>query len=203
MLPGGLLPARLLLKRSAPRLGNQAGVPLIHGPRVWFAGPVNVDVRALASSDWPDVRAIFAQGIETGDATFETVAPDWAEWDGSHRDDCRLVARVAGDVAGWAALSPVSDRCAYGGVAETSVYVASAMRGRGVGGALLRYLVVASEEAGIWTLQAGVFPENERSVRLHRAQGFRVVGLRERLGQSGGRWRDVLLLERRSSAVGT
>lgn len=164
---------------------------------------MNVDVRALASSDWPDVRAILAQGIETGNATFETVAPEWAEWDRSHRDDCRLVARVAGGVVGWAALSPLSDRCAYGGVAETSVYVASAMRGRGVGGALLRHLVVASEEAGIWTLQAGVFPENERSVRLHRAQGFRVVGVRERLGQSGGRWRDVLLLERRSSAVGT
>ena len=164
---------------------------------------MDVDVEVLEASDWPDVLTIYTQGIETGDATFETEAPDWAEWDASHRADCRLLARVDGEVAGWAALSSVSDRCAYGGVAETSVYVASAMRARGVGGALLRHLVAASEEAGIWTLQAGVFPENERSVRLHLSQGFRIVGLRERLGRSHGTWRDVLLLERRSSAVGT
>ncbi len=172
-------------------------------PLTWFAEAMDVHVGPLEASDWPDVRAIFMQGIETGDATFETAAPAWAEWDASHRADCRLVARVDGEVAGWAALSPVSDRCVYGGVAESSVYVASTMRGRGVGRALLRRLVAASEEAGIWTLQAGVFPENERSVGLHQAQGFRVVGVRERLGQSGGRWRDVLLLERRTGAVGT
>jgi L-amino acid N-acyltransferase YncA len=164
---------------------------------------MDVDVGVLEASDWLDVRAIYTQGIETGNATFETEALDWAEWDASHRADCRLVARVDGEVAGWAALSPVSDRCAYGGVAETSVYVESTMRGRGVGSTLLRSLVAASEEAGIWTLQAGVFPENEQSVRLHRALGFRIVGVRERLGRSGGAWRDVLLLERRSNAVGT
>lgn len=164
---------------------------------------MDVHVGTLAASDWPDVRAIYTQGIATGDATFETAAPDWAEWDASHRAECRLVARIDGVVAGWAALSPVSDRCAYGGVAETSVYVASTMRARGVGSALLRNLVAASEEAGIWTLQAGVFPENERSVTLHLSQGFRIVGVRERLGRSGGTWRDVLLLERRSSIAGT
>jgi L-amino acid N-acyltransferase YncA len=172
--------------------------------RVWFAGAVEVVVGALERNDWPDVRAIFTQGIEAGDATFETAAPDWADWDAAHRADCRLVARVDGEVVGWAALSPVSERCAYDGVAETSVYVSTAMHGRGVGGELLRHLIAASEEAGIWTLQAGVFPENERSVRLHRAQGFRIVGVRERFGHGGdGAWRDVLLLERRSSAVGT
>jgi phosphinothricin acetyltransferase len=164
---------------------------------------MDVDIGVLEASDWPDVAAVYAQGIETGDATFETAVPGWSEWDSTHRDDCRLVARVDGEIAGWAALSSVSDRCAYDGVAETSVYVASAMRARGVGGTLLRHLVAASEEAGIWTLQAGVFPENERSVRLHLSQGFRVVGVRERLGRSHGTWRDVLLLERRSGAVGT
>ena len=164
---------------------------------------MDVHVEVFEASDWPGVAAIHMQGIETGDATFETAPPEWSEWDSTHRDDCRLVARVNGDVAGWAALSPVSDRCVYGGVAETSVYVASAMRARGVGGALLRHLVAASEEAGIWTLQAGLFPENERSLRLHLSQGFRIVGVRERLGRSQGTWRDVLLLERRSSVVGT
>jgi L-amino acid N-acyltransferase YncA len=164
---------------------------------------MDVDIGALEASDWPDVAAIFTQGIETGDATFETAPPEWSEWDSTHRLDCRFVARVDDEVAGWAALSPVSDRCVYGGVAETSVYVASAMRARGVGGALLRHLVAASEEAGIWTLQAGVFPENERSVSLHLSQGFRIVGVRERLGRSHGTWRDVLLLERRSGEVGT
>ena len=164
---------------------------------------MDVHVGVLEPSDWPDVAAIYTQGIETGDATFETAPPEWSEWDSTNRDDCRLVARVDGDIAGWGALSPVSDRCVYGGVAETSVYVASAMRARGVGGALLRHLVAASEEAGIWTLEAGVFPENERSVRVHLSQGFRIVGVRERLGCSHGTWRDVLLLERRSTTVGT
>src|SRR5215212_8676411 len=129
--------------------------------RVWFAEAMDVHVGVIEESDWADVAAIYTQGMERGDATFETAPPGWSEWDSSHRGDCRLVARVDGDVAGWAALTPVSDRWVYGGVAETSVYVASAMRARGVGGVLLRHLVAASEDAGIWTLQAGVFPENE------------------------------------------
>ncbi|MBI4500971.1 MAG: N-acetyltransferase [Gemmatimonadetes bacterium] len=148
------------------------------------------------------VLAIFAEGIATGDATFETAVPTWEKWDQGHLPKCRLVARAGPDVLGWAALSPVSDRCAYGGVAEVSVYVASAARGKGVGRKLLAELVKASEEAGLWTLQAGIFPENRASVALHLAAGFREVGRREKLGRLKGRWRDVLMLERRSTVVG-
>lgn len=158
-------------------------------------------VRELVAADWPRVRAIYEDGIASGDATFETEAPSWEEWDAGHLA-LRLVAERDGDVVGWAALSAVSDRCVYQGVAEASVYVAEAARGAGVGRALLEEIVARSEEAGIWTLQAGIFPENEASLRLHRACGFREVGVRERLGEVEGVWRDVLLLERRSGVVG-
>jgi phosphinothricin acetyltransferase len=147
------------------------------------------------------VRAIYEDGIASGDATFETEAPEWDAWDAAHSGP-RIVAERDGAVVGWAALSPVSGRCVYRGVAEVSVYVAEAARGAGVGRMLLGELVARSEEAGIWTLQAGVFPENEASLRLHRACGFRDVGVRERLGELGGVWRDVVLLERRSELVG-
>lgn len=161
-------------------------------------------VRPITADDRERVLEIYAEGIATGHATFETEAPSWEAWDETHLEDCRLVAEGAeGErILGWAALSPVSDRCVYGGVAEVSVYVDGAERGRGVGSGLLRALVEASEDEGVWTLQAGVFPENEASVALHRTCGFRVVGRRERLGRLGGRWRDVLLLERRSDVVG-
>ena len=135
-------------------------------------------------------------------ATFETEAPAWERWDATHRPGERFVARESTTVLGWAALSPVSDRCVYGGVAEVSVYVAAAARGRGVGLALLRRLIDASEDAGVWTLQAGIFPENRASVVLHERCGFRQVGRRERIGTMQGVWRDVLLLERRSERVG-
>ncbi len=154
------------------------------------------------AADWPAVRAIYAEGIATRNATFETDAPEWGAWDRAHLDACRLVARVDGEVAGWAALSPVSDRCVYGGVAEVSVYVGTDFTGRGVGGALLEALIGASEAEGLWTLQAGVFPENEASISLHRKHGFRQVGIRERLGRLDGEWRDVALLERRSDVAG-
>lgn len=157
----------------------------------------------MTEADWVDVRSIYKEGIATGQATFETAAPEWPAWDAAHRPDARLIARLGEEVVGWAALSPVSDRCAYGGVAEVSVYVAGASRGLGIGQALLKALITASEAAGIWTLQAGIFPENEASVRLHRSCGFREVGRRERLGRLHGLWRDVLLLERRSEVVGT
>jgi L-amino acid N-acyltransferase YncA len=164
---------------------------------------VDVVLEPLVAGDWPAVRVIYEEGIRDGDATFESSAPAWEEWDASHRSDCRLVARVGDRVVGWVALSPVSERCAYGGVAETSVYVAADARGRGIGAALLRAVIAASEEAGIWTLQAGVFPENVASLRLHEAHGFRRVGVRERLGRGPkGQWRDVILLERRSAVVG-
>lgn len=162
-----------------------------------------VEILPLSPAHWNDVRAIYEAGIATGQATFETAAPAWAAWDAAHLADCRLVARRDGQIIGWAALSPVSSRCVYGGVAEVSVYVADGARGQGTGRALLAALVAASEAAGLWTLQAGIFPENEASVRLHQACGFRVVGRRERLGQLHGVWRDVLLLERRSAVAGS
>ncbi len=156
----------------------------------------------MTPGDWPSVREIYADGIATGDATFESAVPEWESWDAGHLKACRLVAEDAGQVAGWAAISPVSDRCTYGGVAEVSVYVARKVRGRGVGRRLLERLIEESERHGIWTLQAGIFPENKASVALHERAGFRVVGTRERLGRLNGRWRDVLLLERRSTSTG-
>ncbi len=156
----------------------------------------------MAPADWPGVRAIYEEGIATGLATFETAAPEWETWDVAHLRECRLVASPEGRVLGWAALSPVSGRCVYAGVAEVSVYVAAAARGRGVGRALLDALVVASEARGLWTLEAGIFSENHASLTLHARSGFRVVGRRERIGQLHGVWRDTLLLERRSSVVG-
>ena len=162
---------------------------------------VETTVDALTAGDWPAVSAIYAEGIASGSATFETEVPSWEAWDETHLDQ-RLVAKRDGEVVGWAALSQVSERCVYAGVAEVSVYVGASARGQGVGRALLDALVRASEASGVWTLQAGIFPENLASLRLHRACGFRVVGVRERLGQLDGVWRDVVFLERRSREVG-
>jgi L-amino acid N-acyltransferase YncA len=157
-------------------------------------------VRDLRPDDWPAVRAIYEDGIRSG-ATFETQAPTWEAWDAAH-PELRLVAERAGGVAGWAALSPYSDRCCYRGVGEVSVYVAEAARGSGVGRLLLEALVERSERAGYWTLNAGLFPENEASLQLHHSCGFRVIGVRERFGQLDGLWRDTVWLERRSTVVG-
>ncbi|HET6341870.1 MAG TPA: GNAT family N-acetyltransferase [Gemmatimonadota bacterium] len=162
-----------------------------------------IRIEPMRESDWPAVADVYRQGIVSGHATFETDVPSREAWDSSHLRAPRLVAREADRLLGWAALSPVSDRCVYGGVAEVSVYVDGAARGRGIGRRLLESLVQASEEAGIWTLQAGIFPENEASLAIHRSCGFRVVGRRERLGRLAGEWRDVILLERRSTRVGT
>jgi L-amino acid N-acyltransferase YncA len=156
----------------------------------------------MANEDWPTVREIYAEGIATGNATFETVVPDWPKWDSGHHKKCRLLARDDREIVGWAALSPVSSRQVYAGVSEVSIYVAGSARGRGVGKALLNALIEASERSGIWTLQAGIFPENVASVQLHKSCGFREVGLRQRVGQLAGVWRDVCLLERRSRSVG-
>ena len=158
-------------------------------------------LRDLRAEDWPAVRAIYEEGIRGGDATFEIEPPSWDRWDAAH-PQLRMVAERGDVIVGWAAVSPVSDRCCYEGVGEVSVYVAEAARGSGVGRALLDELVELSERAGYWTLNAGVFPENEASIRLHKAYGFREVGVRERLGQLHGVWRDVVLLERRSTLVG-
>lgn len=157
-----------------------------------------IEVRPLRPADWDRVRAIYEEGIATGDATFETEAPDWAAWDRSHLNRPRLVACIDGRVQGWASLSPVSARCVYGGVAELSIYVAAGARGGGIGKALLTRLIAESEAGGLWTVEAGVFPENRASIALLEGFGFRVVGVREKLGRLRGRWRDVVLLERRS-----
>lgn len=161
-----------------------------------------IAIAPLTSAHWESVRSIYLEGIATGNATFQQTAPDWPDWDKNHLQTCRIVAVSSDEILGWAALSPVSSRCVYAGVAEVSVYVAPSTQGSGVGTALLSHLVAASEAAGIWTLQAGIFPENAASVRLHAGAGFRVVGTREHLGSMNGSWRDVLLMERRSSVVG-
>jgi phosphinothricin acetyltransferase len=158
-------------------------------------------VRDLREDDWPAVRAIYEEGIRSGDATFETEPPAWEEWDAAH-PALRLVAERGGSVVGWAALSRSSSRYCYRGVGQVSVYVAEAARGVGIGRLLLERLVAYSEAAGYWTLGARIFPENEASLRLHRACGFRELGVHERLGESGGVWRDVVWLERRSEVVG-
>jgi L-amino acid N-acyltransferase YncA len=156
----------------------------------------------MTAEDWPRLREIYLEGIATANATFETEAPDWQHWDMCHVPSCRLIATLDERTAGWAALSPVSPRLVYAGVAEVSVYVSAATRGRGLGKALLTALIRESEQHGFWTLQAGIFPENVGSIALHRACGFRQVGVRERLGRLGNHWRDVVLLERRSKIVG-
>ena len=157
----------------------------------------------MTPDDYPAVAAIYREGIATGNATFNTEAPGWEAWDRGHLADSRLVAVDGGRVVGWAALSSVSDRCVYGGVAEVQVYVGASARGKGVGLALLTGLSAESERHGIWTLQAGIFPENTASVAVHERAGYRLVGRRERLGRTAaGTWRDVLLLERRSPVVG-
>jgi len=160
-----------------------------------------VTIRDLRPGDWLAVRAIYEEGIRGGDATFETETPSWERWDAAH-PELRLVAERDGAVVGWATLAPASPRRCYRGVGDVSVYVAEAARGAGLGRTLLEELVERSEQAGYWTLTAGVFPENEPSLRLHKACGFREVGVRERIGESAGIWRDVVLLERRSRAVG-
>lgn len=161
-----------------------------------------VTITPMLPADWDRVRDIYEAGIATGQATFETAAPPWDAWDRAHRPDCRLVARGDDAVIGWTALTPVSNRCVYGGVAEVSIYIAPTHQRQGVGRALLAELIGLSESAGLWMLQACVFPENRASVALHQAAGFRVVGCRERLGCLHGVWRDILLLERRSQVIG-
>jgi phosphinothricin acetyltransferase len=164
-------------------------------------GVGRVAVEEMTAADWPAVAEIYRRGLDTGHASFETEVPAYEEWDRAHLEWPRLVARLDGDVIGWAALSPVSDRCVYGGVAEDSVYVAAAVTGRGIGRRLLSELVRRAEDAGVWTIQAGLFPENTASLAMHERCGFRVVGRRERLGKHHGTWRDVLLVERRSDRI--
>ncbi len=153
----------------------------------------------MLPAHWEAVARIYGEGIASGNATFETEVPGWESWDRAHLPELRLVALARGEPTGWAALSPVSGRCVYAGVVESSVYVAAQARGQGVGRELMEELIRRAEAAGIWTIQTGIFPENEASLALHERVGFRVVGTRERLGAHHGVWRDVLFLERRSA----
>jgi L-amino acid N-acyltransferase YncA len=160
-----------------------------------------IEIRHLRPGDWPEVARIYGEGIATGNATFETEIPSWEAWDAAHLTEHRFVAVADGRVVGWIALASVSARACYAGVAEVSAYVAVDARGEGVGGELLAALISSSEQVGIWTLQTGVFPENEASLGLLRRFGFRVVGTHERIGRLHGVWRDVVLVERRSEVV--
>jgi L-amino acid N-acyltransferase YncA len=159
-------------------------------------------VEEMQLHDWKAVVEIYTQGLATGQATFETHAPSWEQWDANHIRECRLVARANGVVLGWAALSLVSRRSVYAGVAEVSIYISSSARGQGVGRALMKVLINRSEDHGYWTLQSSVFPENIGSVALHLNHGFREIGRRKRIAKLAGVWRDTVMFERRSLLVG-
>jgi len=159
-------------------------------------------ITAIHRDDWPGILAIYREAISERQATFETSAPSWDSWDASHCPDCRLVARTDEDIVGWAAISPVSRRECYSGVAEVSVYVRQSARGQGLGAALLGHLIAESEARGYWTLQGATFPENKASLRLQASHGFRVIGERRRIARLDGVWRDTVLTERRSPQVG-
>lgn len=162
-----------------------------------------INIRALEPNDWNDVKGIYIEGIATRQATFQTDAPSWEDWDQAHLPTLRYVGIKDGQIAGWIALSPVSGRCVYAGVAEVSIYVSEKFRGQKVGFYLLEFLIAESEKQGIWTLQAGIFPENYASLSLHQKSGFRIIGFREKVGKQHGIWRNVNLLERRSKIAGT
>ncbi|MFW5988384.1 MAG: N-acetyltransferase family protein [bacterium] len=160
-------------------------------------------ISILKPQYWDQIKEIYMEGIKSRNATFETEAPNWKEWNKSHIDSCRIVARKEDNIYGWTALSPVSSRCVYTGVAEVSIYVGLKYQGKGIGTSLFKKLIKLSEKNGFWTLQASIFPENESSMLLHKKCGFRVVGIRKKLGKmENGNWRDVVLLERRSTNVG-
>jgi len=161
-----------------------------------------MEIEQLTEKHWREVSAIYASGLATGHANFSSQVPGWAEWDNAHLKSCRIVMTDDGKVLGWAALTAISDRCVYAGVAEVSVYMAENARGSGIGKRLLNAIVDESEKNNLWTLEARIFAENLASIKIHQANGFRIVGLRERIGQLNGIWRDTMLLERRSSKIG-
>ena len=163
---------------------------------------MEVSFRSMIPADWSIVSVIYEQGIATGDATFELMSPSWKEWNTAHLKNCRIVAETDGKVVGWTALSPVSGRCVYAGVAEISIYISAGYRGLKIGARLLDQLISESEKEGLWTLQAGIFPENKASLKIHQVAGFRIVGFREKIGKMKGIWRDNLVLERRSKING-
>lgn len=160
-----------------------------------------MEIIEMLPSHWESVKQIYAEGIDTGNATFQTAIPTWIEWDEAHVKNSRLIAVEDTEVQGWAALTPVSGRCVYAGVGEVSVYVSEKTRGKGVGKKLLNALINESEKNNFWTLQAGIFPENYASIKIHEECGFRIIGSREKIGQMNGQWRDTLLLEKRSQSA--
>ncbi len=158
--------------------------------------------RNLKETDWEQVSQIYQEGLDTGNATFESNLPSWNEWNNGHLKKCRIIAEIKNKIVGWSALSPVSSRCVYGGVAEVSVYVSTKFSGKKIGTKLLERLITESENNEIWTLQAGIFPENKGSLTIHERLGFRKVGYREKIGKMNGVWRNTILLERRSNITG-
>ncbi len=161
-----------------------------------------MEIKSLEVHHWNEVKRIYEEGIATRNATFESSAPSWELWNEAHLKQSRFVVVDEEIVTGWAALTPVSDRCVYAGVAEISVYVSESYRGMKIGNMLLQQLIESSEKEGIWTLQAGIFPENKASIALHKRNGFQLIGTRQKIGKMGNVWRDTLLLERRSKTVG-
>ncbi len=184
--------------KNRPQRNRNPVVPLVQAA----VKSIHMTIRDMHSADWGQVSQIYADGIATGFATFETSTPTYDHWDKAHTAHCRFVAEEAGEILGWVALSPVSSRCVYGGVAEVSVYIATKNRGKGIGKLLMEHLILESEKAGYWTLQSGIFPENLGSIKLHEKVGFRYIGKRERVGKIKGVWKDNLLFEKRSQIVG-
>jgi phosphinothricin acetyltransferase len=161
-----------------------------------------ITISTMLPQHWEAVKTIYEQGIATGNATFQTAAPSYQSWDEAHIKTCRLVATLNNEIVGWAALSAVSSRCVYEGVAEVSVYIATNARGKNIGSMLLQELITQSEQNNFWTLQSGIFPENKASIALHEKHGFRILGYREKIGKMGNLWRDTVIMERRSKTVG-
>jgi L-amino acid N-acyltransferase YncA len=187
-----------------PGLTGEAAFPGDHITEIYI--PIHemnyIMVDEMNPGFWTDVARIYQAGILTKNATFETQVPDWESWDKSHRKDCRWIARIYDRIVGWAALSNISNRCVYAGVAEISIYIDPDYQRHGIGSILMEKLIKESESIGIWTLQAGIFPENKGSIALHKKHGFRIIGIREKIGKMDDIWRDVALLERRSKIAG-
>ncbi len=163
---------------------------------------MKINFRPMTADDWTNVAEIYKQGIETGNATFQQEIPTWDDWNNGHIKSCRIISEINNEIVGWAALTAISGRCVYAGVAEVSVYIANKYRGQKIGTKLLDKLIIESENEKLWTLQAGIFPENFASLKIHEELGFRKIGHREKIGKMNGIWRDTVLLERRSKLIG-